>query len=466
MTSQIKLVFAWVLLLAWTPLAAQDLTVRDTQQELELYEADLHRFEAEGNYHDLKLVEPLARIADQFMELNRFAEADAALDRAQQIVRIEEGLFTKNQLPFLLKKIQNHVNSGNWREARKLQDHLAWFYISKYSWPDQTMMRGLMELSRLHMQGITADEEEQQGYHYLRAAYSNRVALYVAENVWPQRERRKAGLIYEQLRIMYLQASAIRKGGSTGETLRTTGTQFGTYGNSYERVVSPGSALGSLSINGIRYLERIRQIFADEDNEDPEALAMVKLYQADWHLLFDSKAQALEAYRESYELMVRAGVPRDAIDELLKQPSLIPEPAFYASVEQALQARSRQPVDAAAAFEQGIPVKVFFEELPPLSDALAAEKLGMFATRDWQTVAVFSFYLPGDGDVELRTGWRRKNALGVAQNLQLVQLDDFPVYLEPEPLVRNLSRLRFRPGLTEGEPHIMEGIISYLIASE
>ncbi len=455
---------------AWTPLAAQDDAVAETLRGLELYEADLRRFEAAGVYHGPQLVEPLSRIADSYMALDRFAEANATLDRAQQIVRIEEGLFTRNQLPFLHKRIENFINAGDWREARKLQDHLIWFYLNKYTWPDQAMMRGLMDLSYQHMRGIVEDGMDNQGYHYLRAAFSSRVALVVAERIWPRLEQRKAGLIYEQLRIMYLQASAISKGGAVGQSLRTVADNYPIPGNSYvaERVMSPERALNMLRSNGVNLLEHLRRIYAgEEEREISEALAMVKLYQADWYLLFDRKLRALQYYREAWDMLLRSGAREEDVRRLFAKPSLIPEPAFHDSVEKALAARAGAPADAPAAFEKGVPVKIFFDEERPRADEpFPAARLGLTESGRWRAVALFSFHLPGVEDIETRRGWRRENALGVAQDLQLVQVEDFPADLEIEPLKRNLGRLRFRPALSGGEPQAAVGMISYLAAAE
>ena len=456
--------------LAWIPVAAQDGAVEETLRELELYEADLYHMEADGTYYGPQLVEPLSRIADSYMELNRFAEANATLDRAQQIVRIEEGLYTRNQLPFLHRRIENFVNAGNWREARKLQDHIVWFYLNKYPRPDQGMMRGLMELSYVHMRGITEDLPENQGYHYLGAAFSSRVALVVAERIWPGLEQRKAGLIYEQLRIMYLQASAIAKGGVVGQRLRATGGNYPATRNVYatQRIASPERALNMLRSNGVNFLERMRQIYAgEEEREVSEALAMVRLYQADWYLLFDRKSRALQAYREAWEMLLQAGVGEEDVERLFEKPALLPEPAFYDSVAKALTARNEAPEDAPAAFEEGVPVKIFFDEERPLdAESFSPEKLGLMESNEWQVVALFSFNLPEADNIETRQGWRRENALGVAQDLQLMQVADFPVEREVEQLIRNLGRLRFRPSLDDGEARAAAGVISYLAAAE
>ena len=459
-----------LLVCARAPLAAQDDANEETLRELDLYESDLFRLEADGAYHAPQLVEPLSRIADGYMELNRFVEANATLDRAQQIVRIEEGLYTKTQLPFLHKKIENFVNAGDWRAARKLQDHAIWFYLNKYSRPDQDMMRGLMDLSYLHMRGISEDLVENQGYHYLGAAYSSRVALAVAERIWPRHEKRKAGLIYEQMRITYLQASAIDKGGTVGQSLRTAGGNYPIARNAYatERIMSPERALNMHRSNGVNFLQRMRRIYSgEEEREVSEALAMVKLYQADWYLLFDRKLRALQDYREAWEMLLRAGVSEEDVRRLFAKPVLLPEPVFHDSVKKALAARGRAPEDAPAAFKEGVPVKIFFNDERVLAaESFPAEKPGLMESNDWQVVALFSFNLPAAANIETRQGWRRENALGVAQDLQLMELEDFPVNGDVEQLIRNLGRLRFRPALNEGEAQAAEGVISYLASAD
>lgn len=471
LTRRLRIFLASTMVLAWLPLAAQDDPLEKTLRELELYQADLYRYEADGIYHDPQLIEPLSRIADRYMELNRFAEANATLDRVQQIVRIQEGLYTKSQLPILHKRIENFINAGDWREARKLQDHVIWFYVRKYNRSDQGMMRGLMDLSYLHMRGITEDDVENQGYHYLRAAHSSRAALMVADDIWPRLEQRKAGLLYEQLRIMYLQASAISKGGTVGQSLRTTSTRgyaISPDGYAADYVMSPERALNMLRSNGVNILGRLRQIYSGEnEREVTEPLAMVRLYQADWYLLFDRKIRALQSYREAWDMLLQSGVREEDVRRLFARPALIPEPAFHDSVEQALDARARAPVDAPAAFQEGVPIKIFFDEDRPLaSEPFSAEKLGLMESDSWHAVALFSFNLPAAGDVETRQGWRRENSLGVAQNLQLMQFENFPVNREVESLIQNLGRLRLRPALIEGEPKAAEGVISYLAAAD
>ncbi len=449
--------------------AAAEESAAEAARELALYEADLQRMESGGDYYSLGLVEPLSRIADSYMALELFGEADAILDRAQQIVRVQQGLYAKSQLPFLHKRIENFANAGNWSEARKLQDHTMWLYTRKYTQPDQEMVRGLMDLSYLYMRGIAEDEFENRGHYYRGAARSSRIALNVADLIWQELEQRKVGLLYEQLVIAYLQATAIAKGGVIGQNLRTAYDYRNVAATGYAReiIVSPEGALYTLRSNGVNILERIRRIYAGADQrEQSEALAMVKLYQADWYLLFDRKLRALQHYREAWHMLRESGVSEHDLKRFFHRPALLPRPAFYDNIERAIAAHNREPDNAPETFASGYRVKLFYgEDMPALAEPSSPAKLGLLESTDEQLVALFSFDLPAAADVEVRQGWRRDNALGVAQNLELLPLEGYPVVPDVDPLIRDLSRLRFRPALSDGEPRAVEGVISYLSAA-
>ena len=50
---------------------------------------------------DSRLLEPLEQLADMLMQQNQFDEAHVMLDRAMQIARVDDGLYTEIQRPLL-----------------------------------------------------------------------------------------------------------------------------------------------------------------------------------------------------------------------------------------------------------------------------------------------------------------------------------------------------------------------------
>ena len=81
------------------PLYAQ-VTV-DPDDTLAMALQDLQSLEVEVSNTDPRLAEPLFQLAREFRDSGRYADAHAALDRGQQIIRMNEGLYTQAQIPYI-----------------------------------------------------------------------------------------------------------------------------------------------------------------------------------------------------------------------------------------------------------------------------------------------------------------------------------------------------------------------------
>ncbi len=447
-------------------LPAQDNQNPGQDPELQRFNLALYALEDRLGYTDLALLEPLESIADQLMLEGRFTEAHATLDRAQQIARLNEGLYTKSQLRFIEKKIANFANAGDWDSARQLQDHLFWLYTRRYDGPDEPMIRGLLRAADLHLRGVTEDGYNYNGYHYRAAGMSARIALGIADTIWHPRDPRLSQILYEQIKHSYLQALAVEKG---SVPLSSRSLRQQRYGQSrlVDEPDQPRSwaeeryaTINMHRQNGLIYLRRLEEVFADRQDPNLEGAAMVKLYQADWEVLFHRRNSALEYYKEAYYGLMDAGVPVEQVNDLFSQPALIPESDFYATVAGSLNARNDWVDTRTLSTELDIPIRLTFSDW----NAEQGEEQQYPQLESQPNVALFSFNLnPATEDPNRRRdrGFRQ---IGVAQNLALMeQVTDSAE--QENSLLRNLHWLRFRPKLVDGVPQAVSGVISYLVAS-
>src|SRR6056300_43222 len=113
-----------MLLLLGVP-AASDAQGSPTENErLTASLESISRLEYELGNNNPRLTEPLTQLATQYRSLGRFADAHRAIDRATQIVRINEGLYTRAQLPLVQMKVANYADSNDWKKAREQLEHL------------------------------------------------------------------------------------------------------------------------------------------------------------------------------------------------------------------------------------------------------------------------------------------------------------------------------------------------------
>ncbi len=87
-----------------------DTTNFEALYDLQRAQTLLNGLEENFTQMDPRLSEPLMQVATQMMLLGRFDEAHRYLDRGMQIVRVNDGLYTRAQRPFLQKKIENFAN--------------------------------------------------------------------------------------------------------------------------------------------------------------------------------------------------------------------------------------------------------------------------------------------------------------------------------------------------------------------
>ncbi|HJO11100.1 MAG TPA: hypothetical protein QGI39_03545, partial [Gammaproteobacteria bacterium] len=429
----------------------------ETNQELESYRTELDALEAANGLTSPQLIETLEQLADRLMVAFEYQEAHDSLDRAQQILRINEGLYTPSQQRILQKKIENFTNWGDWRSTRELLDHRFWLYANKTPRPDDTMVAGLLNIADMHLRGVLEDNPRQQANHYRRAAFMSRAALTVAEAIWQPQDLRFAQVIYEQIRHAYLHGWAIQSRAQAGYALRSIGWSSAS-GRTRSMMLERDQARDMHRGTGFLYFERLRKLYLDRETPDLEASAMVTLYQADWQLLFQQREMAVVTYANAHAELLAAGVSEQLVDDLFATPVLIPELNFYPDMSAALQSRldsektMLRPV-------QNLPIRLSFNELSPEA-LLSSENNRTFATAFADPgEALFIFRLAGVDELRKRR-WFARNppTLGVAQNLQIII--GVSSLEQQEELVSRVNWLRFRPKLVDGVPQAASGVLA------
>ena len=162
------------------------------EQELQRARELVLSLESPTDHLDPRLSEPLLQLAESQMRSGNYAEAHATLDRAMQVVRINEGLYTRSQIPLIRKKIENFAEARNWDEARTQLDHLFWLHRTKSDQVDLDLLRDFQELSALHLRAVAEDAYDYQSFHLRRAANASWLALAVGESLWGDTDQRLA----------------------------------------------------------------------------------------------------------------------------------------------------------------------------------------------------------------------------------------------------------------------------------
>ena len=426
------------------------------QEQLGSSQSLVNELEDSYGRDNLRLAEPLAQLADQLMALGLYAEAHRTLDRAMQIVRVNDGLYTRAQLPFLRKKIENLANWGDWDAARIQLEHQLWLYRTKSRRADQQLVEDLQLLANMHLRGVTEDGIEQQNYHLRRAMSANWMALAIGEAIWGKTDPRLNPLLYALVKQCHLHIVAINQSGRTGYELRRAAPGA-------DWVRKPSEMRRYYYFTGVRLLNQIKSMYSASAPVDQEGMAMANLYIADWQVLNARDSQALVNYQMAYAELEQAGVDLALIKAYFSQPALLPESRFYESVQEALAARENSELSANLDVPNDATNELYYEEWGSAFPYVSRPAELSYRLVNNSNFALFSFNLAGVADIQSFINGLSADPFSRVQAAKLVEtLVDSPD--QEQRLLQRLSWLRFRPKLENGVPQQTVATLRYLSA--
>ncbi len=436
-------------------LSAQDRSLLNALESLDALENTV------GNA-DLVLAEPLFQLAEEYRRQGRFANAHATLDRGMQIVRIHGGLYVRDQIPYIEKKIENFADWNDWESAREQMEHLLWLHRKKSEQIDAPLLEDLMQLAAFHVRGISEDDTEFQAYHFRRASATNWLSVAAAERLWGRTDERLIPMIYSLVQQYHLQTVAVRRGGSTGYKLRQI-----VPGSDWVRERS--EMQDYFYQTGMRLLQQIEEIYEAEEPPNAEALAMTRLYQADWQVMFYERELALESYGMAFNGLLEAGVSREVADSYFSSATLLPETEFYDSLSDALASRHVNPqlselelqteagqalVESALYFAEWSPTFPYARS--PFSHSAGNPQDGNFG--------LFTFHITGVSEISALLSRKRREGFG--ELVDVTVLKPHAAFAKNENEMRKrLESLAIRPPLVDGLPRDTSAALVYHPAS-
>ena len=328
----------------------------------------LQQLEVLGDSWRPELAESLTSLARALQQINEHEQALAELERAVQISRINHGLFSLEQIPALHLQIDSHLAMEQWDDADGLRQYV--FYVQSRALGQQSAdlvpalidyanwhldafaeRRGLVPAVRLldayqlYAVAVALIDQHETPEIFPREAYLQQLA-YISWLMQRTRVLSRTELTYsDERRIDDVWADGI-----TGQRGRPSAFVRGQ--SALEEIITIRSAhMQDAAPESAVRADLLRQT----------AEAMLDL--GDWHLLFDRRNAAYQAYREAYELLAReqpdqlaslfdrvvlipAFEPRQGPDPR-QQPSATPGQAFAPpSHLHELHERSQQEADA------------------------------------------------------------------------------------------------------------------------
>lgn len=371
---------------------SESVTEESDQDEATRLQVDIERYRRQiaelGNSDGLfsvNLREQLEALAGLLQQTGDHAAAITELENAMHIERVNQGLFTLDQIPLVEKLIASHDSLGNFQEVNDYQEYLYYIQmksfpagdprllVAKEEWADQNVEAYLKDSLRLPGGNDSAERSSINDYVAIQNPrdgsfnYVPRNQLPLVLNPYgvmsandfylnstqyavpPERlidERlRRARDLYEEI-IETQTAEDITAGQAVEHKLANIAFAVKKQIDELESRPSTGSFHNDSMLpprstsmlvsreyrKGRDALEKIAVEFDQKLEQDPSAnaveAALAYLYLGDWHTAFERVGAAQDAYRRASEILLATDIAEPAVNAILLPAPLVPAPAF------------------------------------------------------------------------------------------------------------------------------------------
>jgi hypothetical protein len=423
------------------------------QSEISSQTLNLENLENQlGRYH-LQLLEPLQQLAFLQVQANRFSDAEASLDRAVQIARLGNGLFTNTQYRLLQLSIEINIQRKDWEQAEEQLEHFTWLIQEKFDGAYREELKQMQWLSDTHLQAALQGDSTRRAKHLIAATSLNELAVQRAQITHQADNQLYAELLYSLAQNYFIEMRGILGGGSTSYKLRQKAPDF-------EVIESRATAIYRRYWVGLEKLIMLRDLTAESDAFDQEAVALAELYIADWKLIFDETANISEEYSIALQALSEAGVAATELNRFFAQPVSLPRPELHLTFSEAFGAikEVQRPGNLIASGEanQGMatPTQYRLSLIEPSSQVMgyvqdsANSDLAASDIDEWRSISV-SMMIDPNSRISVRHGAYFTKSAATPSELEIHNSPNLAEKLLQGAISR-IKTLSFRPALING----------------
>jgi len=308
---------------------AQKAALEEQNQAVQHYEQLTKKLESSGGVYQVQLSEVLSGLGTSYQALGQDADAVAAFQRSLHISRVNDGLYSLNQIPILEKMIESNSRLGDWKSLDNNYHNLYWLNKRHYGENSPELLTLIDRIARWHLKAYELAPKEDSFAHLVIAEqlYNKAVKIIDAENGKDDIRQLKPlyGIVLTNHQIAVVVSNTpdfddvragFRDANRRSQLLQAEQARQDLILQSY--------------VKGKNAMNRIVDIYTNNPVIPVDAEARALTYLGDWYLLFNKRNSAASTYERAYQLLREEGVDQKKIDVLFGQPRTLP--AFHLPV--------------------------------------------------------------------------------------------------------------------------------------
>mgnify|MGYP001043572956 CR=1 FL=1 len=296
---------------------AQTITTEVTESDpISDYLDAIETAEAERSAYSAELSDLYFGLGQSHFSKREYERARQAYQRGMQIERVNYGLNSLSQTPYLLSIAEAESFLGNWDESQNALENLYEINSHAYGENDPRMLPVLDELLDWYMDTYN-DRSQNGGYQNLVISerLSNRMTSILKKSV-PLDDPDVAQRYRKISHLHYFIANHIKQHGEPSESGLTINSGSST-------AKSPNSTSQQHYRRGKAALQKVVESLEEQDNISDSQKAQAIAELGDWYLVFGQRMSASKAYKLAYESLQANAESQQLTETLFGQPSII-----------------------------------------------------------------------------------------------------------------------------------------------
>jgi len=283
-------------------------------QDINRFSETVEGIELAAGRHDFALVEPLHMLGKNQFKANLFSDAEASVDRAIQIARFSDGLYTPIQYPLLQVAIEIELARENWSKVDEKLEHFTWLVSQQYQGKVKPRIEQAQWIANVRLKVFYGDDAEMRAPHLINVTYLRETTVQYAQAMRLTDDPLYHELLFELANAYRLEAEAIRAGGSTSYQLRRLFPGL-------DIIEEKRLAVDKRYRIGLEKLQMLQRLIEVDAAYDYEASVMMHLYIAKWHGFFNKHEQRGVAIADALTRLVQSEQDEASVLALLDHPT-------------------------------------------------------------------------------------------------------------------------------------------------
>ncbi|SEA37027.1 hypothetical protein [Microbulbifer marinus] len=285
------------------------------------YRERIEEMEAQHGAYGAGMDEQLLGLATALQKSGAHEEAIDEFRRAMLINRVNEGLYSLNQIPMIERMIESQIALNQWEDANDNQQYLYWLHARNYGENDPRMLPVINDLSRWHLQAYVEEKGETLFEHLISATNLYELAVdIITQNFGADDLRLVDALRGLKATNYYL---ATYKGEPQQPVVINTSFGAGGSADPGQRAKLDHYRMNSFS-TGKNAISRIVDVYQKNPHSPPAASAMAKVELGDWYMMFNKWHSARKTYGEAYDALWDNGATNQEIEDIFGRPAALP----------------------------------------------------------------------------------------------------------------------------------------------